>query len=154
MSETIMTDEQFLVAVQKWANTVRREAKNKATAFGKGKKKNYVYSESGKSRYSGKTEKKLSEDISYAVKTQFGEVHHIQFKFPLHGIFRAFGVGNGQPAKGSFSKQALKTYIRRSPSDWLNEPIEKNIETFSDLVANHYGDTILNFVKYSKIQNL
>lgn len=154
MSETIMTDEQFKAEVRKWANNVRREAKNKAAAFGKGKKANYTYSETGKSRYRGTVEKKLSEYMTYSVKYQFGDVHHIKFQFPLHGIFRAFGVGKGQPATGSFSKRALKTYIRRSPSDWLNEPIEKNIETFSDLVANHYGDTILNFAKYTKIQNL
>ena len=158
---TIMTDEQLFAAARKWANGVRRKAQSNAQMFSKGKKGPYTYSNEGKSRYKGKTEKKLSDGMSYVIKKQYGDIDHVSFKIPIHGIFRALGVGNGQPSdmsadsEKSHKQKSYKTYIRRTKSDWVNKPIEDNLDGFATIIANYYGDKILlNFQQQSKIQNL
>jgi hypothetical protein len=71
----------------------------------------------------------------------------------LHGIFREYGVGNGQPRHGMATKSgkaaSRKIYIKRTPSDWFHNPLERNIDTLGDLVADYYGDKVL--VEFRKL---
>jgi hypothetical protein len=151
----LMTQADFIAEAKRWANVVRAQAKANAAAFTKGKKETHTYKKGWKA---GKTEKILSTDINYSLKNKNGEISSIAFKFPLHGIYRAMGVGRGQPAPGSNKKEAKKIYVRRSMSDWMSKPIEDNIDKLADLAVECYGDQVLQNVygmgKLSKIRNI
>ena len=71
----------------------------------------------------------------------------VSFKMPVHGIFREYGVGNGQPRNGVATKSGKaathKVYIKRTMSDWFHAPLERNVEALGDLVADYYGDKVL-----------
>jgi len=143
----IMTDEMFRAKVKQWCNMVREQARRNASAFTKGKSKPHTYKTG---RYAGKTEYMLRNKVAVQLNNRNGDVDHVSFKIPVHGIFREYGVGNGQPRNGVFSsgKRARHTYIRRSMSDWMHNPIERNIDYFGDIVAEYYGDKMLvNFKK-------
>lgn len=137
----------FAAQIKQWCDLVRSLAKRNAAAFTKGKKKPHTY-KSGK--WAGKTEYMLRDKVAASMHRTDGSVDSVSFKIPVHGIFREYGVGNGQPRDGRHSsqKRARSTYIRRSPSDWLHDPIERNIGKFADLVAEYYGDRyLINFRK-------
>ena len=34
-------------------------------------------------------------------------------------------------------------YIKRSMSDWIHNPIDRNMEGLADFVADYYGDKVL-----------
>lgn len=142
MSEDIMSQERYNAAVKQWCDRVRALAKANAAAFSNGKSKPHTYV---KGRYAGKTEYKLKDKTTYRIKYNSGDADHVQFVMPVHGIFREYGVGNGQPrdGKSSSTRRAQKTYVKRSMSDWIHNPIEKNIEQFGDIVADYYGDKML-----------
>lgn len=142
-----MDEAQFRYELKKWCDIVRAQAKQNAASFTKGKSKSHTYI---KGRYAGKTEYKLKDKVGYAMRKRNGDIDYVSFKIPVHGIFREYGVGNGQPRNGAYSstKKAQKTYIKRSMNDWIHNPIEKNIERFSDLVADYYSDQMMvNFRK-------
>ena len=71
----------------------------------------------------------------------------VSFKMPVHGIFREYGVGNGQPRNGVATKSgkaaSQHTYVKRSMSDWFHNPLERNVEDLSNLEADYYGDKVL-----------
>lgn len=136
MSEQLMSEEQFIAQVRQWADKVRAQARANAAAFPNGKKKAHTYV---KGRYHGQTEYKLSSKVGYVLRKKSGDVERIRFQFPVHGIFRAYGVGNGQPKSGGSSQ----SYIRRSPSDWMSDPLEQNTEALADIAADYYGDKML-----------
>lgn len=141
-NETIITQEQYNAAVKQWCDRVRAQVRANAAAFSNGKSKPHTYI---KGRYAGKTEYKLKDKTTYRIKYSSGDADHVQFIMPVHGIFREYGVGNGQPRNGksSSTKRAQRTYIKRSMSDWIHSPIEKNIEQFGNIVAEYYGDKML-----------
>lgn len=152
--EDIMTDEQFTAAVIQWGNMVRNKARANAGAFTKGKQGTYGYNPDGKSKNAGRTEKKLATAIGYRIRRFSGDINNVSFQFPLHGIFRAFGVGNGQPGEDSYAKRTTKTYIKRSKSDWINSPIENSFEAFAKLSTEYYGDKVMAVVRNTKIKDL
>ncbi len=133
----IITSDELYEKAKAWANTVRAVAKNNATAFAKGKKKSYNYKNTTKWHKAGENEKPLKQSVLYKIKEKDGITDNIGFQFPRHGIFRAYGVGNGQSISG---KQAKKIYIKRSMSDWIDQPIDKNLDKLADLAAEFYGD--------------
>lgn len=132
----ITSPEEFKEAAKQWAQLVRNMAKNNASHFKEGKKKAYTYKTG---IHKGKTERKLIKSISYIVKEEAGITDNIGFKFPLHGIFRAYGVGNGTPRHPA-KKHAEFSYIKRTPSDWLDEPINKKTDDLANIAAQFYGD--------------
>lgn len=141
MDNHVITDAEFQQRAKAWADRVRAMAKANASAFPKGKKEaKHVYKTG---RYAGKTEYKLSARLTYIIKAKGGDIDCIGFKMPVHGIFREYGVGNGQPRKGRMGRMPEGGYIKRSMSDWFHAPLERNIEEFSDLVAEYYGDKYL-----------
>lgn len=150
MSE-FMTEGQYEEAVKKWCNTVRMQAKARARSFGKGKTEathTYV-----KGRWEGKTEAKLKATVKSRLHKSYGDIDNVSFIIPVHGIFRTYGVGNGQPSGSSFQNRAGKTYIKRSPSDWITDPIDKNFDKFADLTGDYYGDKVLLHVSGMKLNN-
>jgi hypothetical protein len=134
----IDSDELFQQA-KAWADQVRGKAKSNTSAFTKGKKGSYTYPKRSKWHQAGEVEKKLSQSLSYKVKEIGGITDSISYQFPRHGIFRAYGVGNGQSING---KQAVQSFVKRSPSDWLDDPIDQNIEKLADIAADFYGDEV------------
>ena len=129
---------------QIWAATVRNRAKINTLSFTKGKKGRYTYGSKEKKgkqlskwHKHGEVEPKISQNLSFKIKEAAGVTEKIAFQFPRHGVFRAYGVGNGQPITGVTAK---KSFIKRTPSDWMDEPINKNMEKLADIAAEFYGD--------------
>lgn len=143
--EKLMTEQEFLQRAKAWADTVRRQAKANAASFPKGKKGATHTYKTG--RYAGKTEGRLRDKTGYTLKKKQGDLDAVSFKMPVHGIFREYGVGNGQPRHGTATKSgraaSQHSYIKRTPSDWFHAPLERNMENLGDLVADYYGDQVL-----------
>ena len=74
----------------------------------------------------------------------------MSFKIPIHGIWREWAVGYGQPrVPGKYVNPHPS--IRRSVVDWLDEPIDRNAERLCDLAAEFWGDECLvNFFGVKK----
>lgn len=146
--------EDFQQQVRVWADKVRRQAKANAAGFSKGKTKPHTYITG---RYAGKTEGKLKNKLTYTLRKRYGDIEAVSFRMPVHGIFREYGVGNGQPRNGIATKSgraaSKRTYIKRTPADWFHDPLEKNIDNFGDIVADYYGDKILVAFQELKIDN-
>ena len=144
MDEHIKTAEEFNREVRGWGNRVRKQAAANAAAFPHGKRAPHSYS---KGRWAGITEGRLKNSIKTTSHKVYGEMDGVGFKFPVHGIFRAYGVGNGQPRHGRATKSgraaSTRIYRKRTPADWINPPIESNMPELADIVADYYGDKVL-----------
>ena len=135
----IMDDAKFRELAADWARLVQAKARANIAQMTKGKSvSKYVY-KSG--RYKGKEELKL-RTLSYKLVNRNGDLSNIKFVYPLHGAFVATGVGRGQPSKVG-KKKAKKIYVKRSPNDFLNDPIENNIQKLADITAEYFGDKVL-----------
>jgi hypothetical protein len=124
---------------QSWARKVRRQAKANASrdVMKKGKKRPHTYKTG---RYAGRTEIFLREGLNYKIREQYLEIDSILFNFPLHGIFKAYGVGNKQPAHGRHEARGTRGYVRRQQSEWIDIPLNTNLNALADDVARYYGD--------------
>lgn len=152
MSENLMTEEEFAAAAKVWADKIRTLARAAGGHFQHGKKDSVHVYKTG--LYAGKSEHKLdSTAVGYVLRKHYGDVDGVSFRMPVHGIFREYGVGNGQPRHGVATKSGKRASgnvrIRRSMSDWFHAPLERNIDAFADLVADYYGDKYL--VNFSKL---
>ena len=151
MTEHLMTDDEFLRQAKAWADKVRAQSKAAASTFTKGKKGATRTYKTGP--YAGKTEGRLRSKVRPVLRKRDGDLEAITFWMPVHGIFREYGVGNGQPRHGVATKSgraaSSKIYIKRTPSDWFHNPLEHNIDTLGDLVADYYGDKVL--VEFKKL---
>lgn len=135
----ILDDAKFRELAAGWARLVQAKARANIAQMKNGKVKGITTYKSG--LYKGKSEHKL-KTISYVMRSKDNVLDSISFKFPLHGIFVHYGVGRGQPTKEG-KKRAKRIYIKRSPNDFLEDPIEKSFQNLSDLAAEYYGDKIL-----------
>lgn len=137
----ILTDSEFNRQMEQWSQTVQRLAKQQASAFTHGKKKSHTY-KSGKKK--GKTEQVLRNHIQFQMKSDAGEVAGVAFQFPVHGIFREYGVGRGTP-------RALVGHTSRSMSDWLSGTLQRQEQSLVDIVAeNASGKVIRTFAGINK----
>lgn len=136
----VISAEDLYERAMAWASGVRAQARKNASDFHKGKNKSYTYKNKTKWHKSGEVEKKLTRAISFKVKEIGGITDRIGFQFPRHGIFRAYGVGNGQSISG---KQAKKVFVVRNMSEWIDAPIEHNLNRLADVAAEFYGDQAL-----------
>ena len=137
--KTISTEE-FYAAARKWAAIVRNMAKANASRFVKGKtKKSHTYKTGKKA---GKTENRLRDSIRYTIDSDSGVPESIGFKLPIHGIFREWAVGYGQPrVTGKYI--AKNSRVKRNMEDWIDKPIEKNTQKLFDLAQEYWGDQVL-----------
>lgn len=125
-----LSDSEYNQAMGVWSRTVQRLAKAKASAFSKGKRRNRIYLSGPKA---GKREGKLKNHIQFQLKSDAGEVAGVAFQFPVHGIFREYGVGNGSP----------RSHVSRSMSDWLSGTLAKQEGNLVSIVAEHQGDKVV-----------
>lgn len=125
---SVMTESDFNENIKRWASETQRLAKDKASQMLKGKKRNRTY-QSGPKK--GKTETKLRNSIQYSFIASYGEASGIAFQFPVHGIFREYGVGNGSP----------KNAIKRSKSDWLSGTLDKKEQELINIIDD-YSDNL------------
>lgn len=125
-----LSDSEYNQAMGEWSHTVQRLAKAKASAFSKGKRRNRIYLSGPKA---GKREGKLKNHIQFQLKSDAGEVAGVAFQFPVHGIFREYGVGNGSP----------RSHVSRSMSDWLSGTLAKQEGNLVSIVAEHQGDKVV-----------
>lgn len=153
MNDNLMTDSDLMRQAKAWADIVRRQAKANAAMFPKGKSTPHTYV---KGRYAGKTEGKLKDSTGYVLRKRQGDLEAVSFKMPVHGIFREYGVGNGQPRNGTATKSgkaaSARSYIRRSASDWFHDPLERNIDALGDIVAEYYGDKVL--LRFTRLRDV
>lgn len=135
-----ITSEEFYKQAVRWASMVRNTAKRNTLQFTKGKKQTSITYKSGKKE--GKVERKLSASIRYSIEHYSHIPESISFKIPIHGIWREWAVGYGQPrVPGKYVNPHPR--IRRSMVDWLDEPISRNAERLFDLAAEFWGDECL-----------
>ena len=139
-----ITNEEFYKQAVRWASMVRNTAKRNTLQFTKGKKRASI------TKKSGKVERKLSASIQYNIEHTDHIPESISFKIPIHGIWREWGVGYGQPrVPGKYVNPHPR--IRRSMVDWLDEPIDRNAEKLFNLAAEFWGDRCLvNFFGMKK----
>jgi len=133
----LINSDEFYRKATAWANKVRALAKANTAAFTRGKSKPRIHTKNTKWHKRGDKENLLANAISYNIKEASGVVEGFKFIFPRHGIFRAYGVGSGQPISGGTGKNIK---IKRSMSDWIDAPIDRNIEKLADISAEFYGD--------------
>lgn len=127
---SVMTESDFNENIKRWASETQRLAKDKASQMLKGKRRNRTY-QSGPKK--GKTETKLRNSIQYSFIASYGEASGIAFQFPMHGIFREYGVGNGSP----------RNAIKRSKSDWLSGTLDRKEKQLTDIIDN-YSDNLVS----------
>jgi hypothetical protein len=139
-SAPLITPEQFYAEARKWAAIVRNTARANTSRFSKGKtEKTHTYKTGSKA---GKTEQKLSDSILYTITKDYNVPESIGFKIPIHGIFREWAVGYGQPrVAGKYV--SMNSRVKRSMEDWIDKPIEKNTQKLANLSAEFWGDQVL-----------
>jgi hypothetical protein len=90
----------------------------------------------------GKNEKKLHDSIRYTITQDCEVPESIGFKIPIHGIFREWAVGYGQPrVAGKYVSNNSR--VKRTMEDWIDKPIEKNTQKLFDLAAEFWGDQVV-----------
>lgn len=113
-----------------WSQSVQKLAKAQAALFTKGKKRDHTYKSGPKA---GKSEGKLKSHIQFQLKSDAGEVAGVAFQFPVHGIFREYGVGRKSP----------HGHVSRSMSDWLSGALQKKEGDMVAIVAEHHADKVI-----------
>ncbi len=126
-----LTDTEYNRQMEQWARETQQLAKAQASLFSKGKRRNRTY-QSGKKK--SKTEGKLRNRVQFVLKSNAGEVAGVAFQFPVHGIFKEYGVSRGYPAVG---------HTRRSMSDWISGALGKQDKKLADIVAEHQSNKVL-----------
>lgn len=127
-----LSDAEYNEEMRGWAQQVQRIAKQQASAFHRGKRKpTHTYTRGHKA---GKTETRLRTSIQYRLKSDSGEVAAVAFKFPVHGIFREYGVSNGHH-RGN---------INRAPSDWMSGTLQRKDDDLLNIVAEHQSGAVIN----------
>jgi hypothetical protein len=136
----VITAEEFYAQARKWAAIVRNIAKANASRFKKGKtKQNHTYKTGNKA---GKSEQKLRNSIRYTIARDCGVPENVSFKIPIHGIFREWAVGYGQPRVAGKYVSA-NSRVKRTMEDWIDKPIEKNTQKLFNLAAEFWGDQVV-----------
>ena len=131
---------QFYSAARKWAAIVRNMAKANTTRFRKGKtKKSHTYKTGKKA---GKSEPKLKDSLRYVITQDCGVPDSVGFKVPIHGIFREWAVGYGQPRVAGKYVSA-NSRVKRRMEDWIDKPIEKSTHKLFDVAAEFWGDRVV-----------
>jgi len=136
----IITAEEFYAQARKWAVIVRNMAIANATRFNKGKTKQSHTYRTGKK--AGKSEQKLKDSIRYTIAQDCGVPESVGFKIPIHGIFREWAVGYGQPRVAGKYVSA-NSRVKRTMEDWVDKPIEKHTQKLFDLAAEYWGDQVV-----------
>ena len=136
----VTTEAQFYAEARVWAAIVRNIAKANARKFDKGKSEQKTYKTGSKA---GQVEKKLIDSINFKVHRNILQVPvSVGFKVPIHGIWRHWGVGFGQPrVAGKYVAQNSK--IKRDMQDWLDDPIARNVDKLYDIAVRYWGDQVL-----------
>ena len=128
-----LSDSEYNSQMQQWSTKVQQMAKSQAAAFRNGKKKSHTYLSGPKK---GKTEPILRNHIQYQMKSDNGEVAGVAFQFPVHGIFREYGVGRGTP-------RSLVGHTSRTMSDWLSGTLQRQEPALLDIVAEQQADKVV-----------
>ncbi|MCL2290290.1 MAG: hypothetical protein FWC34_06240 [Bacteroidetes bacterium] len=136
----VITAEEFYTQTRKWAAIVRNVAKANASRFSKGKtKQSHTYKTGNKA---GKSEQKLRNSIRYSIARDSGVPENVSFKIPIHGIFREWAVGYGQPrVVGKYVSPNSR--VKRTMEDWVDKPIERNTQKIFNLAVEFYGDLVV-----------
>lgn len=131
-----ITAEEFYQQARRWASMVRNAAKRNTLQFTKGKQRNSV------TKKNGKVERKLRSSIQYSIEHSGHIPEAVSFKIPIHGIWREWAVGYGQPrVPGKYVNPHPR--IRRSMADWLDAPIDQHTERLFNLATEFWGDQFL-----------
>lgn len=137
---TVTTEAQFYAEARIWAAVVRNIAKANAQKFDKGKSEPKIYKSGSKE---GQIERKLVDSLFFKVyKNVLNIPGSVGFKVPIHGVWRHWGVGYGQPrVAGKYVAQNSK--IKRDMQDWLDAPIARNVDKLYDIAVRFWGDQVV-----------
>lgn len=127
-----LDDSQYNEQMRQWAAATQSMAKRQAALFRKGKKRASRIYLSGPKK--GKQEDRLRSHIRFQVRSHAGEVAGISFKFPVHGIFREYGVGRGRP----------RSMVSTNISDWFSGTLQRKEEGLMHIISEHQADKTLN----------
>lgn len=119
-----------------WAAATEAISRSAAAAFTKGKRKNRTYKSGPKA---GTVERRIKSDLTHRLWSDAGELSGISFRFPVHGIFREYGVGRG-------ATRATASHTLRSPSDWFTHALDSKEGELADLVADYKGGQYLRIL--------
>lgn len=128
-----LDDSEYNSRMQQWSTKVQQMAKAEAAAFSKGKKRSHTYVSGPKK---GKTEYVLRNHIQYQLKSDSGEVAGVAFQFPVHGIFREYGIGRGTP-------RSMVGHSSRSMSEWISGTLQSKEQELIDIVAEYQSGKVL-----------
>lgn len=138
---SVLDNSEYNGRMKQWGSSVQRMAKARASAFRNGKKRSHTYHSGPKK---GTTETVLRNHIQYELKSDEGEVAGVAIQFPVHGIFREYGVGRGTP-RGKVGMTS------RRMSDWLSGTLQSKEDELADIVAEQEADkTIRVFAGINK----
>lgn len=126
-----LTESEYNRQMEAWARQTQALAKAQAAMLRKGKRRNHTY-QTG--RKAGKKEGKLRNHVQFQLKSDGGEVAGVAFQFPVHGIFKEYGVSRGYPAVG---------HLRRSMSDWVSSAVAKQEQGLLDVVAEYQSGKVV-----------
>ena len=127
----LLDESEYNEQVKRWSAATQQLAKQAASAFHHGKRRNRTYQSGPKA---GKTERRLRNTIQYGLKASYGDIAAIGFQFERHGIFLEYGVSRGHPKSG----------IRRSMSDWFSASLDRQERKLLDIVSEHQADKYLH----------
>lgn len=130
-----LTESEYNREMTEWARKTQALSKAQAAQLTRGKKRNRTY-KSGKK--AGKTERKLSRAVDFTLRSEAGEVAGVSFQFPVHGIFKEYGVSRSH---------GVQSHTRRSLSDWLSSALAKQEESLVEIVAEYQSDKILRIFR-------
>lgn len=125
---TLLDNSQYNDEMRRWAAQSQQMAKRSASAMTKGKRRAPIVYQSGPKK--GKVEHRLRTHIQYQLKADSGEVAGIAFKFPVHGIFREYGVGRGR----------RRGMLHTSMSDWLSGTLARQQDSLTEIVAEYQAN--------------
>lgn len=120
----LITNQELRREATKWAEMVRNQARANASRF----------------PTRGKGNDRLRSKTTYKLREINGVLSRVYFRMPLHGAFRTFGAGRGRSYKNI---RTTSQYKARTESDWISSPLDNETEKLADIVADFYGDYIL-----------
>lgn len=132
----VLTETEYNRRMAQWSAAVQSLAEARAAAMVKGKRRSHTY-KSG--RKAGKTEQRLRGNVRQRIVMSAGEFEGVGFRFPVHGIFREYGVGRGTP-------RGLANMTRRTMSDWLSGALKMKEEELVRTVAEFQGGRVIRAV--------
>jgi hypothetical protein len=88
--------------------------------------------------------KPLADNLKDKYGKVQGEIVRITYGVQRHGIFWRKGVGKGYKMNGGVVVRTGGGPIRRTPANWWNPVLDKNINTLADIASDNTASAAVN----------